>query len=98
MQIALSKVTNQGQISIPAEVRKDLAIRPGTELVWDRQENGEYVIRPKRYTLKDLHQILADEPKIHLGDDEIRQARREFLAHFQEGRAQKKPRKKHGRN
>jgi AbrB family looped-hinge helix DNA binding protein len=79
MQIAKSKVTRQGQISVPAEVRKDLGIRCGTELVWDRQENGEYVVRPKRCTLAEV-QALVGAPAVHLSDQELREARREFLA------------------
>lgn len=79
MLVATSKVTNQGQISVPAEVRRDLGIRSGTELIWDRQQNGEYVVRPKRLTLTDLHQMVGP-PTVHLTDQEIREARQDFLA------------------
>ena len=79
MLVATSKVTSQGQISVPSEVRRDLGIRPGTELIWDRQENGEYVVRPKRLTLAELHQLVGT-PTIHLSDEELREARHEFLA------------------
>ena len=79
MLIAMSKVTKQGQISVPVEVRRDLGIRPGTELIWDRKENGEYMVRPKRLTLADLHEMVG-APAVHLTDQEIREARREFLA------------------
>jgi len=78
MLIAVSKITRQGQISVPAEVRRDLGIGPGSELLWDRRENGEYVIRPKRTTLADLHALLG-EPKVALSDQELVDARREFL-------------------
>lgn len=79
MLVAMSKVTSQGQISVPAEVRRDLGVRPGTELVWDRKENGEYVIRPKRSTLADLHQMIG-AVSVHLSDQELREARSEFLS------------------
>ena len=79
MIVARSKVTSQGQISIPAEVRKDLAIKPGTELIWDRQENGEYVVRPKRRSLAELPDILEPFPKVEMTDGELREARRKFL-------------------
>jgi AbrB family looped-hinge helix DNA binding protein len=78
MRIATSKVTNQGQISVPAAVRRDLGIRPGTELVWDRNRNGEYVVRPKRFTLADLHQMVG-KPVVHVSDEEIQEARHAFL-------------------
>lgn len=79
MRVATSKVTSQGQISVPSEVRRDLGIRPGTELIWDRKKSGEYVVRPKRLTLADLHQIVG-KPTVHLSEEGLRQARHEFLA------------------
>jgi antitoxin PrlF len=79
MVIATSTVTNQGQISVPAQVRKDLGIRAGTELIWDRNENGDYTVRPKRLTLADVHRVVGSS-KVRLTDEEIQQARREFLA------------------
>lgn len=79
MLVATSKVTSQGQISVPSEVRRDLGIRPGTELIWDRKENGEYVVRPKRLTLAELHQMVG-KPTVHLSDEELRQARHEYRA------------------
>ena len=44
MPIAKSKVTAQGQISVPAEVRKKLGIGPGSMLEW-YDEHGNVVIR-----------------------------------------------------
>jgi AbrB family looped-hinge helix DNA binding protein len=79
MRIATSRVTNQGQVSVPAEVRKDLGIRAGTELIWDRQENGVYAVRPKRLTLADVHRVVGPAT-VRLTDRELREARREFLA------------------
>jgi AbrB family looped-hinge helix DNA binding protein len=38
MLIAKAKVTRQGPISVPVEVRRDLGIRTGSELIWERQE------------------------------------------------------------
>ena len=58
---------------------KDLGIRAGTELIWDRNENGDYTIRPKRLTLADLHRIVGPST-VRLTDQEIQNARREFLA------------------
>jgi AbrB family looped-hinge helix DNA binding protein len=79
MLIAKSKVTRQGQISVPAEVRRELGIRAGSELIWDRQENGEYIVRPTRATLADLHELLGP-PKVRLTDKELRDARKDFAA------------------
>jgi AbrB family looped-hinge helix DNA binding protein len=78
MLVAMSKVTRQGQISVPAEVRRDLGVRAGTELVWDRQANGDYVVRAKRFTLDDLHDLLGVS-SVRLTDKELKDARHEFL-------------------
>ncbi len=42
MAIAHSKLTAQGQISVPAKVRRKLGIGPGSVLEWD--EDGEQVV------------------------------------------------------
>ncbi|MGI8783766.1 MAG: AbrB/MazE/SpoVT family DNA-binding domain-containing protein [Acidobacteriota bacterium] len=58
MALAHSKVTAQGQISVPAEVRRRLGIGPGSVLEWD--EEGEQIVvrRSARYTSQDIHRAL----------------------------------------
>jgi antitoxin PrlF len=58
MTIAHSKVTAQGQISVPAEVRKRLGIGPGSVLEWDEQDGSLVVRRAGRFSSKELHQAL----------------------------------------
>lgn len=62
MAIAHSKLTAQGQISVPAQVRRKLGIGPGSVLEWD--DNGEHVVvrRAGRYTSEDLHRSLFPKP------------------------------------
>jgi antitoxin PrlF len=58
MTIAQSKVTAQGQISVPAEIRKKLGLRPGSVLEWD-EKGGEVVVRRAgRYTSAQVHEAL----------------------------------------
>lgn len=61
MAFAHSKVTAQGQISVPAEVRKRLGIGPGSTLEWDEQDNQIVVRRAGRYTSTDVHGALFAE-------------------------------------
>jgi antitoxin PrlF len=64
MSTVHSKVTAQGQISVPAEIRRKLGVGPGSVLEWDAE--GEYVIVRKagRYSSEDIHQALfANAPK-----------------------------------
>jgi AbrB family looped-hinge helix DNA binding protein len=44
MALAQSKVTAQGQISVPADVRKKLGIGPGSILEW-YEEGDKIVVR-----------------------------------------------------
>ena len=53
-----SKVTAQGQISVPAEVRRQLGVGPGSVLVWEWRD-GEFVVRRAgKSTSADIHQAL----------------------------------------
>jgi AbrB family looped-hinge helix DNA binding protein len=58
MKIARSRITAQGQLSVPLEVRRKLGIGPGSVLEWG--EEGEVVVvrRAGRYSSEDIHQTL----------------------------------------
>jgi AbrB family looped-hinge helix DNA binding protein len=58
MAIAHSKVTAQGQISVPAGVRRKLGIGPGSVLEWDEEGGVVVVRRAGRYTSADIHRAL----------------------------------------
>jgi antitoxin PrlF len=58
MTLAQSKVTAQGQISVPAEVRKRLGIGPGSVLEWHEQDGSVVVRRAARYSSSDMHRVL----------------------------------------
>lgn len=62
MPIASSKVTAQGQISVPAEVRRRLGIGPGSVLEWDAEGDNVLVRRAGRYTSEDVHRALFASP------------------------------------
>jgi AbrB family looped-hinge helix DNA binding protein len=58
MSIPRSKVTAQGQISVPVEVRKKLGIGPGSVLEWHEQDGNVLVRRAGRYSSSDVHKAL----------------------------------------
>ena len=58
MAIARSKLTAQGQISVPLEVRRRLGIGPGAVLEWDEADNQMVVRRAGRYSSADIRQAL----------------------------------------
>lgn len=63
MAIARSKLTAQGQISVPAEIRRRLGLGPGTVLEWDAEGDQVVVRRAGRYTSADIHDAIFEPPK-----------------------------------
>lgn len=61
MAIAYSKLTAQGQISVPSEVRRRLGIGPGSVLEWEEEGERIVVRRAGRYTSEDVHRALFEE-------------------------------------
>jgi AbrB family looped-hinge helix DNA binding protein len=64
MKLAHSRITAQGQVSVPAEVRKHLAVAPGATLEW-RVEGGRIIVaRESRHSSAAIHQNLfgTDKP------------------------------------
>ena len=68
MVIAQSKLTSQGQISVPAEVRRKLGLVPGSVLEWDEADGSVVVRRVGQFSSEDIHaalfaKVAKDEPK-----------------------------------
>jgi antitoxin PrlF len=47
-------VTSKGQITIPVKVRKALGLKPGVRVDFYEIEPGEFVLRPKTASIRDL--------------------------------------------
>ena len=79
MTIAHSKLTAQGQISVPAEVRRRLGIGPGSILEWD--EDGEQIVvrRAGRYTSEDVHRALFPKPPKPRTLEELKEGVRRYM-------------------
>ena len=58
MKVAQSRLTAQGQISVPAEVRKRLELVAGSVLAWDADGDRIVVRRVGRQRNADLHRAL----------------------------------------
>jgi AbrB family looped-hinge helix DNA binding protein len=61
MAITKSKITAQGQISVPAEIRQRLGVGPGSTLEWDEQDSQVIVRRAGRYSSEEVHRALFPE-------------------------------------
>lgn len=77
MSLPRSRVTKQGQISVPAEIRRKLGIGPGSVLEWD--QDGEQVIvrRVGSFTSEQIHDEVFPDPPRPRDLDELNEGRRE---------------------
>lgn len=58
MSIARSKITAQGQISVPADVRRKLGVGPGSVLEWEEEGDKIVIRRAGRFTSEDIHRAI----------------------------------------
>jgi AbrB family looped-hinge helix DNA binding protein len=79
MALAHSKLTAQGQISVPAKVRQRLGIGPGAVLEWD--EDGDRVIVRKAgcYSSEDIHRALFSKTPKRRTVAEMKDGIRRFI-------------------
>ncbi len=62
MALAHSKLTAQGQVSVPAKVRQRLGVGPGSVLEWDEDGDRVVVRKAGRYSSEDIHRVLFSKP------------------------------------
>jgi bifunctional DNA-binding transcriptional regulator/antitoxin component of YhaV-PrlF toxin-antitoxin module len=79
MPIAHSKLTAQGQISVPVEVRRRLGVGPGSVLEWDEVDGLTVVRHVGRYTSEDVHKALFPGPPKPLTLDEMKERIRQYM-------------------
>jgi AbrB family looped-hinge helix DNA binding protein len=79
MAIAYSKLTAQGQISVPTEVRRQLGIGPGSVLEWEQEGERIVVRRAGRYTSEDVHRALFEEAPKPRTLEELEEGVRQYV-------------------
>ena len=47
-------LTSKGQITLPAEMREKLRLVPGSKIVFEEQPNGDFVLKRKTGSIRDL--------------------------------------------
>jgi AbrB family looped-hinge helix DNA binding protein len=80
MALAHSKVTAQGQISVPADIRRKLGIVPGSILEWAEEDDKIVVRRSTRFSSEEIHRALFSKraPKPRTVDEMKEAVRRGF--------------------
>jgi len=61
MKSATSRITQQGQIYIPAAVRQRLGLTPGALIEWDLEGDDVVVRRLGRHSSEDIHRAVFAE-------------------------------------
>lgn len=61
--MASATVTSKGQVTIPAEVRAELGLRPGSRLAFVRTATGGYEIHLQAASIKDLKGVVRRPPQ-----------------------------------
>ena len=79
MAIAKSKLTAQGQISVPAEIRQRLGVGPGSVLEWDEQDDQVVVRRAGRYSSEEVHHALFPEATAPRASVGVKDAIRKYI-------------------
>jgi antitoxin PrlF len=79
MPIAQSKLTAQGQISVPAEIRKKLGLRPGSVMEWD-ESGGEVIVRRAgQYTSAQVHEVLFGTARMRKAKVGVKEGIRKYI-------------------
>ena len=58
MQKLQTKLTSQGQVSVPVAVRSFLHLMPGSVMVWSQEGDRIVVERARRHSTAEVHQAL----------------------------------------
>ena len=74
-----SRITSQGQISIPVRVRQKLGLTPGSTIEWYERGDEVIVRRATKYTSRDIHDALFATPPDAHGVDDMDEGIRTFL-------------------
>lgn len=61
MPLARSKITAQGQVSVPAPVRRKLGVGPGSLIDWTEDGDAIIVRRAGRHTSSEIHNAVFPE-------------------------------------
>ncbi len=80
MVISSSKITAQGQVSVPAAVRRRLGVGPGSRLEWEERDGEICIRRAATHSCADIHQrILGDAPPAPRSLAELKAGIREHM-------------------
>lgn len=86
MALAHSKLTAQGQVSVPAKVRQRLGIGPGSVLEWNDEGDRVVVRKAGRYSSEHIHQALFSKAPPRRTLDQFKVGIRQYMKKRHAGR------------
>jgi AbrB family looped-hinge helix DNA binding protein len=87
MEVARSRLTRQGQISVPAAIRRRLGIAPGNSIEWIEHQGQVIVRRSGHYTFLEAHQTLfPDGPPAKATLEDLKEGIRQYIRNRHAGR------------
>jgi len=86
MAVVHSKVTAQGQISVPVEVRKKLGLGPGSVLEWEDKGGQVVVRRAGRYSSTEVHAAIFPRAPKQRSTEELKAGIRKYVRKRHAGR------------
>jgi AbrB family looped-hinge helix DNA binding protein len=86
MPLAHSKLTAQGQVSVPAKVRQRLGVGPGSVLEWDEDGDRVVVRKAGRFSSEDIHRALFSKMPKRRTLDELKNGIRRHIRKRHAGR------------
>ena len=75
--MATATITSKGQVTIPANVRKALSLKPGDKIDFQIEENGTARILPFSRKVSEVYGLLANKSRSTLSTEEIDERLRE---------------------
>lgn len=72
--MSMATMTSKGQITIPKDIRDDLALEAGSRVMFVKLPNGQYTLVPRTGNLADLSGILHDPDRPAMTIEEINEA------------------------
>ena len=71
MESIESKITSQGQVSVPARIRRKLGLTPGSRLEWCERGDEVIVRRASKYSSLDIHEAVFGTPPARRSVEEM---------------------------
>ena len=74
-----SKLTSQGQVSIPARIRRKLGLTPGSTVEWCERGDEVIVRRASKYSSLDIHKAVFARPPARRSVEDMDEGIRAYM-------------------